>query len=80
MDTGSLDSDFSEYKSLDVTESLFDGQVLVTGLTPGLTYRFYSTAVNMIGESDQSIEVLFSAASLVNKPATIRKHTDSNRS
>ena len=72
MDTGSVDSEFSEFTSLDATDPTFTGQVSVTSLTPGLIYRFYSTAINAVGESNQSKEVLFAAAPLVPKPASIR--------
>ena len=51
----------------------------MTGLTPSLTYRLYATAVNAIGESDKSNEVLFSAASLPSKPAQIYRHQSTTR-
>lgn len=78
-DAGSLDSEFSEYAQLDATELSFTGVVQVTGLTAGLTYRFYSVAENLIGTSDPSVEALFAAAALVSKPAPIRRHADSSR-
>ena len=51
----------------------------MNGLTPGNTYRFYSTAVNSLGDSEGSKEVLFAAAPLVSKPEPIRRHADSGR-
>ena len=74
-----MDSEFGEHGTIDATDPAFTGIFSVTGLTPGLTYRFYSTSENLIGESDQSVEVLFAAASLVAKPAAIRRHSDTSR-
>ena len=51
----------------------------MTGLTPGLFYRFYSTAVNILGESDTSNEVIFAAALLPEKPAQIYRHSSTTR-
>ena len=75
-DTGSYDSDFTEYAVVDATDPAFNGQVSVTDLTPGLVYRFYSTAVNSVGESDESKEGQFAAAPLVSKPAPIRRNDE----
>ena len=51
----------------------------VSGLDPGKIYRFYSTAINMIDESDKSSEVLFAAVLLPSKPAPIRRSSESTR-
>ena len=57
----------------------FDGLVTVSSLTPGKFYRLHSTALNALGESEASIEVIFAAASLAVKPASIMRHSSTNR-
>ena len=43
-------------------------------------YRYYTTAVNAVGESDPSGEVLFAAIALPVKPAPIRRNAEATRS
>ena len=59
MDAGSLSSSFSQVSSYNG----LDSQYTVTGLTTGLTYRFYLTAVNSKGESNPSQETRYTAGS-----------------
>lgn len=79
-DSGSLDSTFTMFSELDATDESFTGLVTIDGLNAGNIYRFTSTAINLIDESDDSFEVLFAAVSLPAKPAPIRRSTDSTRS
>ena len=48
-DEGAFDSEFIEFATLDAKNPGYTGIITVTGLTPGLIYRFYSTAINAIG-------------------------------
>ena len=68
MDSGSLTSLFSQVSAYNGQDS----QYTVTALTKGLTYRFYLTAVNSKGESEQSNEARYTAGSPpVTPPALI---------
>ena len=67
MDAGSLTSLFTEVTT-------YDGSALsyqVTGLTLGLTYRFYYTAVNIKGESAQSGEARYTAGTPPSAPTSL---------
>lgn len=58
-DDGAITSSFSQVTSYNGQ----DTSVEVTGLTVGLTYRFYTTAVNSKGESEPSGEAMYTAGS-----------------
>ena len=62
-----------------IYEGFFSGHYKVTGLTPGLQYRFVTTASNAIGESEFSTEVSWYSAELPSKPAALSRGSQSTR-
>ena len=59
QDDGTIASNF-----VSIYNGVLQVEYQVTGLTPGLQYRFKTTATNAIGESDFSNEMSWYAAAL----------------
>lgn len=67
MDSGSLTSSFTKILGYDGLASTYE----VTGLTKGTSYRFYSSASNIKGESNPSQETRYTAGSPPVTPSSL---------
>lgn len=76
MDAGSLSSTISEVVTYDGSALSFEA----TGLTLGLTYRFYYTAVNVKGESKLSGEARYTAGSPPPAPSILQSSSTTSSS
>jgi hypothetical protein len=64
MDAGTLSSSFTLLNDYDGVSSTFEVTQADEGITSGLSYRFFTVAVNAIGESEPSNEATFAVTNL----------------